>query len=76
LNFLENQAQKNEHNQQHYQRQEQEQQSVQWRRDKVLELTSQDHSQRDISTILQVSLGTVNKDLTYLKQQSRQKIRK
>ena len=56
----------NEHGQQ------QEQESVQWRRDKVLELTSQRHSQIDISTVLQVSLGTVNKDLSYLKQQSKQ----
>jgi hypothetical protein len=66
---------KNEHNQQHYQHQE-EQQSVQWRRDKVLELSSQRHGQRDISTILQASVGTVNKDLSYTRQQSKQKIRK
>jgi hypothetical protein len=29
---------------------QQEEQSIQWRRDKVLELSSQGHSQRDIST--------------------------
>jgi transposase len=60
----------------HLQQQQQEQEPVQWRRDKVLELTSQGHSQRDISKILQVSLGIVNKDLSYLRGQSRQKIRK
>jgi hypothetical protein len=60
----------------HGQQQQQEQESVQWRRDKVLELSSQGHSQRDISKILQVSLGTVNKDLSYLRGQSQQKIRK
>jgi hypothetical protein len=64
----------NEHGQQHQEQQFQE--SVQWRRDKVLELSSQGHSQRDISKVLQVSLGTVNKDLSYLRGQSRQKIRK
>jgi Trp operon repressor len=58
------------------QQNQQEEQSIQWRRDKVLELSSQGHSQRDISTKLQVGIGTVNRDLAYIKQQSRQKIRK
>ena len=55
---------------------QQDEQSIQWRRDKVLELSSQGHSQREISTKLQVGIGTINRDLAYLKQQSRQKIRK
>jgi DNA-binding CsgD family transcriptional regulator len=54
---------------------QQEEQSIQWRRDKVLELTSQGHSQREISTILQIGIGTVNRDLSYLRTQSGQKIR-
>jgi hypothetical protein len=58
------------------QNQQEEEQSIQWRRDKVLELSSQGHSQRDISTKLQVGIGTVNRDMAYIKQQSRQKIRK
>jgi hypothetical protein len=58
------------------QQNQQEELSIQWRRDKVLELSSQGHSQRDISTKLQVGIGTVNRDLVYIKQQSRQKIRK
>jgi DNA-binding CsgD family transcriptional regulator len=58
------------------QQNQQEEQSIQWRRDKVLELSSQGHSQRDISTKLQVGIGTVNRDLAYIKQQSRLKIRK
>jgi hypothetical protein len=58
------------------QQNQQEEQSIQWRRDKVLELSSQGHSQRDISTKLQVGIGTVNRDLAYIKQQSKQKIRK
>ena len=39
-----------------------EQQSIQWRRDKVQELSSQGSSQREISKILQVGIGTVNRD--------------
>jgi Sigma-70, region 4 len=49
---------------------------IEWRRSKVLELDSQGSSQPEIARILQVSLGTVNKDLSYLRSQSRQKIRK
>ena len=47
-----------------------ERQLIEWRRSKVLELNSQGHSQPEISRILQVSLGTVNKDLSYLRQQA------
>ena len=61
---------------QQQQEEKEEEQSIQWRRDKVLELSSQGHSQRDISKILQIGIGTVNRDLSYLRTQSRQKIRK
>jgi hypothetical protein len=37
----------------------------------VLELTSQGYSQRDIATSLQIGLGTVNKDLSFLQKQAR-----
>jgi transposase len=47
-----------------------EQQSIQLRRDKVQELSSQGNSQREISKILQVGIGTVNRDLSYLRQQA------
>jgi hypothetical protein len=53
-----------------------EQQSIQWRRDKVQELSSQGNSQREISKILQVGIGTVNRDLSYLRQQAKENIRK
>jgi hypothetical protein len=53
-----------------------EQQSIQWRRDKVQELSSQGNSQREISKILQVGIGTVNRDLSYLRQQSKNNIRR
>jgi hypothetical protein len=53
-----------------------EQQSIQWRRDKVQELSSQGSSQREISKILQVGIGTVNRDLSYLRQQAKDNIRR
>lgn len=53
-----------------------EQQKIQWRRDKVQELASKGHSQREISQILQVGIGTVNRDLQYLRQQAKENIRK
>jgi hypothetical protein len=49
---------------------------LKWRRSKVLELSSQGHSQPEISRILQVSLGTVNNDLSYLRQQAQENIQK
>jgi hypothetical protein len=49
---------------------------IDWRRSKVQELSSQGHSQREIAQILQVSNGTVNRDLSYLRQQAKDNIRK
>jgi transposase len=49
---------------------------IQWRRSKVAELDSQGHSQPEILRILQVSLGTVNRDLSILRQQARENIKK
>jgi hypothetical protein len=48
---------------------------VEWRRSKVLELSSQGHSQPEISRTLQISLGTVNKDLSYLRQQAQENLK-
>ena len=53
-----------------------EQQSVQWRRDKVQELTSQGNSQRDIAKILKVGIGTVNRDVQYLRHKAKENIRR
>jgi Trp operon repressor len=61
-----------EHN---HERQQQEQQ-VQWRRDKVQELCSKGYSQREISQVLQVGLATVNRDISYLRNQSKTNIKK
>jgi predicted transcriptional regulator len=60
----------------HKQKQEKESDRIDWRRSKVQELSSQGHSQREIAQILQVSNGTVNRDLSYLRQQAKSNIRK
>jgi hypothetical protein len=49
---------------------------IDWRMNKVQELSSQGHSQREIAQILQVSNGTVNRDLSYLRQQAKSNIRR
>jgi hypothetical protein len=54
----------------------QEDQQVQWRRDKVQELCSKGYSQREISQILQVGLATVNRDISYLRNQSKTNIKR
>jgi predicted transcriptional regulator len=49
---------------------------IDWRRSKVHELSSQGHSQREIAQMLQVSNGTVNKDLSILRQQAKENIKR
>jgi hypothetical protein len=49
---------------------------IQWRRSKVAELDSQGHSQPEMASILQVSIGTINKDLSYLRQQAKHNIKR
>ncbi|MFL6354992.1 MAG: hypothetical protein ACJ71C_00300 [Nitrososphaeraceae archaeon] len=46
---------------------EQQNQQVQWRRDRVQELCSKGYSQREISHMLQVGLATVNRGISYLR---------
>jgi DNA-binding CsgD family transcriptional regulator len=41
---------------------------VQWRRDKVQELSSKGHSQREIASILKIGVATVNRDISSLRQ--------
>jgi hypothetical protein len=53
-----------------------EQQSIQWRKDKVQELSSQGNSQREIARILQVGTGTINRDLSFLRQQAKENIKR
>lgn len=47
-----------------------------WRRNKVLELSSEGRSQPQIAKILQVGLATVNRDLQYLRQEAKENIRR
>ena len=47
---------------------------LEWRRSKVIELNSQGYSQPETAKILQVSLGTVNRDLSIIRQQSRKNL--
>jgi Trp operon repressor len=49
-------------------------QQVQWRRDK--ELCSKGYSQREISQVLQVGLATVNRDMSYLRNQAKTNIKR
>jgi predicted transcriptional regulator len=49
---------------------------LEWRRSKVLELSSQGHSQPEIARILQISQPTVNRDSGYLRGQAKQNLQK
>ncbi|MFL6328060.1 MAG: hypothetical protein ACJ71I_11355 [Nitrososphaeraceae archaeon] len=51
-------------------------QQVQWRRDKVQELCSKGYVQRETSQILQVGLATVNRDISYLRSQAKANIKR
>jgi hypothetical protein len=44
--------------------------NVEWRRSKVLELSSQGHTQSEIAIVLHVTQPTVNKDLACLRKQA------
>jgi hypothetical protein len=44
--------------------------NLEWRRNKVLELSSQGLTQSDIATVLKVTQPTINKDLTSIKKQA------
>ncbi|MFL6360344.1 MAG: hypothetical protein ACJ72V_13510 [Nitrososphaeraceae archaeon] len=50
--------------------------SLEWRRSKVQELASQGYNQSEISSILQISQPTINRDITYLRQQTKENIKK
>src|SRR5919202_425006 len=50
--------------------------SLEWRRNKVLELASQAYNQSEISQILQISQPTINRDISYLRQQAKDNIKR
>ena len=51
------------------------QQQIEWRRDKVLELSSQGHSQTDIADTLHVNKSVISRDMAYLKQQAQENLK-
>ena len=48
---------------------------MQWRRDKVLDYTSQGYTQREIACTLQVAPSTVAEDQIFLRQQAKENIK-
>jgi predicted transcriptional regulator len=50
--------------------------NIEWRRSKVQELASQGYNQSEISRILQISQPTINRDLSYLRQQAKDNIKR
>jgi hypothetical protein len=49
---------------------------IEWRRNKVAEMDSQSRSQTEIANILHVSVGTINNDISYLREQAKYNIRR
>jgi hypothetical protein len=49
---------------------------VEWRRTKVLELLSKGNSQSDIAKTLQVDLSIISRDVYFLRQQTKDNIKK
>ena len=49
---------------------------LEWRRGKVLELSSQGYSEREISEVLKVSDSAVHRDLVVLRRQARESLQK
>ena len=49
---------------------------LEWRRRQVFELSSKGHNQTEIANTLHISEPTISRDLSYLRQQSKQNIRK
>ena len=50
--------------------------NIEWRRSKVQELASQGYNQSEISRMLQISQPTINRDITYLRQQAKENIKR
>jgi predicted transcriptional regulator len=50
--------------------------NIEWRRSKVQELSSQGYNQSEISRILQISQPTINRDITFLRQQAKANIKR
>jgi predicted XRE-type DNA-binding protein len=51
------------------------QQQIDWRRDQVLELSSQGLMQSEIATVLHVDKSIICRDMAYLRQQAQENLR-
>ena len=51
-------------------------QQIEWRRDRVLELSSQGFNQSDIATVLQVDKSIISRDVAYLRNQAQENLQK
>ena len=51
-------------------------QQIEWRRCQVMELSSKGYNQSEIAKILQLDKWTISRDISYLREQSKQNIRK
>jgi glucan phosphorylase len=52
------------------------QQQLDWRRSKVLELSSQGYSEREVSEVLKVSDSAVHRDLVFIRRQAKENLQK
>ena len=50
--------------------------SIEWRRSKVQELSSQGYNQSEISKVLEISQPTINRDIIYLRQQAKENFKR
>jgi orotate phosphoribosyltransferase-like protein len=51
------------------------QQQIEWRRDRVLELSSQGLTQSDIATTLHVDKSIISRDIAYLREQAQKNLK-
>ena len=51
-------------------------QQIEWRRDRVRELSSQGFNQSDIATVLQVDKSIISRDVAYLRNQAQENLQK
>jgi transposase len=49
---------------------------AEWRKNQVLELTSKGHTQAEIAKILQISISTISRDLSFLREEAKANVRK
>ena len=49
---------------------------TEWRRNQVLELTSKGHSQSEISNILHISISTISRNLSCIREEAKTHVRK